>query len=412
MALLRLTIKAMRISILLLLACLVFSHISRATAKPLLITIAAGKFDRRETLVSFMMPVEAKEKFYRLRDATGRTFPLQIDSERRARFVLDELKAGATEIFRLEAVKTVESSSERIEVKRDRDDLHITVAGRPVLAYRMGKGVLPRPDIKPVFRRGGYIHSVLTPSGREVTDDYPPNHLHHHGIWAAWTKTEFEGRRPDFWNMGDATGTVEFVSLDAIWNGTVDGGFTSRHRYVDLSAPQPKTVLDEVWQVNVYRVGRGKNLYWMFDLVSKQENVAGSSLVLPEYHYGGVGFRGRREWDGKENTFFLTSEGRDRTNGHATRARWCDIGGRVDGALAGIAILGHPENFRAPEPMRIHPTEPFFNYAPSQLGRWEIAPNRPHVSRYRFIVHDGAPDKIEIDRLWNDYADPPQVTVS
>ncbi|MBA3712518.1 MAG: hypothetical protein H0W76_08715 [Pyrinomonadaceae bacterium] len=43
--------------------------------------------------------------------------------------------------------------------------------------------------------------------------------------------------------------------------------------------------------------------------------------------------------------------------------------------------------------------------------RWEIAPNRPHVSRYRFIVHDGAPNKIEIDRLWNDYADPPQVAI-
>jgi hypothetical protein len=46
--------------------------------------------------------------------------------------------------------------------------------------------------------------------------------------------------------------------------------------------------------------------------------------------------------------------------------------------------------------MRIHPTEPFFNFAPSQLGQWEIKPGQPYVSRYRYIVHDGPPDKAEI----------------
>lgn len=401
-----------RLILSLLLTCFAFASAPGALAKTIAVSVAAGQRDRRETVVSFTLPPEATGKFYRLRDESGRVIPLQIDGERRARFVLPELKAGATKTFSLEAMKAADASSEVVEARRDGDDLHITVAGRPMLSYRLGQGVLPRPDIKPVLRRGGYIHPVVTPSGRMVTDDYPPNHLHHHGIWAAWTKTEFENRHPDFWNMGAATGTVEFVSLGATWNGAVDGGFEAQHRYVDLSASAPKTVLHETWRVSVYQVGRGKNAYWMFDLDSRQENVAGVALVLPEYHYGGVGFRGHRQWDGKENTFFFTSEGKDRTNGHATRARWCDISGRVDGTLAGIAILGHPENFGAPEPVRIHPTEPFFNYAPSQLGRWEIAPGKPHVSRYRFVVHDGAPDKAEIERLWNDYAHPPQVILS
>ena len=84
----------------------------------------------------------------------------------------------------------------------------------------------------------------------------------------------------------------------------------------------------------------------------------------------------------------------------------------VDGQLAGIAILGHPDNFRAPQPMRIHPDEPFFCFAPSQLGQWEIKPGTPYVSRYRFIVADGPPDEAEINRLWNDYAHPPRVIVA
>ena len=57
--------------------------------------------------------------------------------------------------------------------------------------------------------------------------------------------------------------------------------------------------------------------------------------------------------------------------------------------FTGIAILCHPENFRAPQPMRLHPKEPFVCYAPSQLGDWAIEPGRPYVSRYRFVVKDG-----------------------
>jgi len=78
---------------------------------------------------------------------------------------------------------------------------------------------------------------------------------------------------------------------------------------------------------------------------------------------------------------------------------------------AGMAILCHPENFRAPQHMRLHPSEPFFCYAPQQGGDMEIAPGKKYVSRYRFVVHDGPPNKEVIDRLWNDYASPPKVTV-
>jgi hypothetical protein len=46
------------------------------------------------------------------------------------------------------------------------------------------------------------------------------------------------------------------------------------------------------------------------------------------------------------------------------------------------------------------------------IGDWKIEAGKPYVSRYRFIVYDGAPDKAELDRLWNDYANPVQATVS
>ena len=41
----------------------------------------------------------------------------------------------------------------------------------------------------------------------------------------------------------------------------------------------------------------------------------------------------------------------------------------------------------------------------------EIKPGEKYVSRYRFVVHDGPPNKAELDGLWNDYAHPPGVKV-
>ena len=377
------------------------------------VTVSAGPIDRKDSVVTFAMPKGLKSQSYALRGDGGDFLPLQVEPDGTATFVLPELKAGATRRYQLVGQNTNTGAAARgVQSVGDHGRVTITASGRNVLTYQAEPGELPRSDIKPIFRRGGYIHPVFTPSGRAVTDDFPPDHLHHHGIWFAWTKTEFEGRHPDFWNMGDGTGTVEFVALDDNWSGPVHAGFKSRNRYVDLSAPKPITVLNEQWLVKVYNAGLGAKRYTMFDLVSTQELATSSPLLLPEYRYGGIGFRGHRQWLAKDNCDFLTSEGKDRNNGHGTRARWCHIGGRIDGQLAGIAILDHPANFRAPQAMRINPDQPFFCYSPSLTGDWKIEPGKPYISRYRFIVYDGAPDKAEIDRLWNDYANPVQVAIA
>jgi hypothetical protein len=52
-----------------------------------------------------------------------------------------------------------------------------------------------------------------------VTDDYPGDHRHHHGIWSAWAHTHFEGRAMDFWNMGGGSAKVDFESLASSWDG-------------------------------------------------------------------------------------------------------------------------------------------------------------------------------------------------
>lgn len=377
------------------------------------ISVAAGSFDRRETLVSFDLPAHLEGSSYQIRDEKGRVLPLQIDGQRRATFVLPELAAGKTRTYRLISVKPNRvRRGAGVLLVRAGHLLNVKIAGRQVLSFVTQPPALPDKNIKPIFLRGGYIHPVYTPSGRMVTDDYPSDHFHHHGIWFAWTKTEFEGRHPDFWNVGTGSARIDFVSVEDTWSGDVNAGFRSRQRYVDLTSGSAKAALNEQWEVRVYRIGQSGSPYFMFDIVATQDCDDGSELKLEEYRYGGMGVRGHRDWKDKSKFSFLSSEGKNRREGDATRARWAHLSGPVDGRVAGIAILDHPGNLRAPQPMRMNPDDPFFNYAPSQLGPFTIKAGEKFMLRYRYIVSDGSPNVPELNRLWNDYANPPQVTVT
>lgn len=380
--------------------------------KATFITVAAGSFDRQDVVVSFDLPSELKATSYELRDEKGKHTPLQYSGQH-ASFILGDLKAGQKKTFRLVEKRGGSQSKANLpKLKRVQNRLEIKIRGHQVISFVAQPASLPGPNIKPIFLRGGYIHPVLTPGGRIVTDDYPSDHYHHHGIWFAWTKTEFEGNHPDFWNVGDGTGRVDFEGLDQTWDGPVNAGFTSRQKYVALTGLAPKTALNEQWEVRVYNVGSGPQPYFVFDIVATQECASPSPLILEEYRYGGMGVRGHRDWKDKTKVSFLTSEGKTRIDGNATRARWCHMGGSVDGQQVGIAVLDHPANFRAPQPLRIHPDDPYFNYAMSQAGRFQIDPGKKFVLRYRYVVADGPANPKQLDRLWNDYAHPPEVMVT
>ncbi len=309
----------------------------------------------------------------------------------------------------------VESTSSQLCVLAGGDLRIQSEAGAPRMIYHAQPTPLPRAGMDPAYIRGAYIHPLVTPGGYRVTEDYPENHIHHHGVWFPWTKTEFQGRHPDFWNMGKGEGSVAWVGTDHVFGGAAASGFQVRHQFLDYTNPVRNTVaLDETWEVTVYSYEEDNEEmdFWMFDLVSTQSCATEDPLILPEYHYGGLGFRGREEWDGKPNAHFLTSYGeRNRDKGNFTRGRWVDMSGEADGQYGGVTILCHPDNFRAPQPMRLHPSEPFMCYAPSQLGDWQIEPGQKYQSKYRFVVHDGKPDPERLEALWQNYAWPPQVRV-
>lgn len=399
--------KKISLSLTLLLILLIGIFSQSLAQKQFEIHVSASAFDRSETIVSFYFPEDVDPGAYQIESNGGITTILQADNSNRGWFILDELAAGKSLIYHFTTNQI--GSENTISKQIDSTQITFLSEGNEILSYYHGDNNPPE-ELDERYQRGGYIHPVYSPNGVLLTAHLNPVHPHHSGIWSAWTKTEYEGRTPDFWNIHNDTGRVDQAdSLQNSWEGSVHAGFHARHFFKDLSAPDPVIALNEEWKVHIYKSPQDHS-YQIFDLIVTQSVNSGKPLILPEYHYGGVGFRGNRNWDNPENVRFLTSEGLGR-DGNATRPKWTHIGGVIDGEVAGIAVMSHPKNFRSPQPVRIHPEEPYFVYSPTQIGEMKIEPGSPYTARYRYVTYDGEPNPEELNRLWNDYAYPPGVTV-
>ena len=301
------------------------------------------------------------------------------------------------------------SAPSDVEVLKNDSFLQIQAGGDKVLRYH--HALMPPPEGKdPLYIRSGFIHPLWSPGGAVLTTIHPEDHIHHMGIWMPWTKTKFEGREVDFWNLNKGEGTVRFVKFTDITNGPVFGGFRAIHEHVDLSAPGgEKVALNEEWDVRVYNVGGPEKGHWLWDFVSTQRCATENPLYQIKYRYGGLGFRGAAQWV-DENGKYLTSEGKTRKDGHTTRGRWCDMSGPAGENWAGVTIMSHPKNLHYPEPVRIWPEGAvFFNFAPSQLDDWTMEPGKDYVFRYRFYVHEDKIKVVDAERFWRDFAEPPKI---
>lgn len=368
----------------------------------------AGDFDRTDFPVHVDLPAElAGAAPLRLVEIqTQHPLTVQRSGETRAVFLLEAaLPAGQSRRYRLSSGEAPPAPLPRVSCREESGLVMLQVDGQPVLTYHAA--VSPPPSgLDPRYRRSGHIHPVVTPAGRTVTEEFPPDHAHQHGIFSAWVRTQFKGRDIDFWNQLGGTGTVEHRRLLSMDSGDVWGGFVAEMASVDLSAPDgPQDILIEQWTVRGYPVGRGR----LFEIESIQRCNTGAPLTILEYHYGGMAARGAAGWLNQPEHDFLTSQGLGRKDGNHTRPNWVSMHGLVQGAACGLTVFCHPDNFRSPQPVRLHPEKPYFVFSPAVLGEFQITPEQPYYARYLYLAYDGTPDAAAFHRTWNDYAHPPRV---
>ena len=295
--------------------------------------------------------------------------------------------------------RLVETASE-ISIYRDESK---------VLTYNIVSPPVPE-GISSVYRRSGFLHPVSSPKGRVVTATFPFDHPHQHGVFSAWVKTHYGDRSVDFWNLAGGTGRIfheRVVSTFATENSL---GFEVDliHRATESPAID---VLRERWKITVRKSDDGEHC---FDLETTQTALTDVPLVVEEYHYGGMAFRGPVSWlqtkdsdlkkrDKETETApsdFLNDLGSERRKGNHQHAKWVALHGEIQGETVTVTVLGHPKNFRAPEAARLHPTKPYFCYAPCVDGEFSITKEKPFSAHYRYLITDTAPDVEWLNQQW------------
>ncbi|MDZ4848132.1 MAG: PmoA family protein [Pirellulaceae bacterium] len=307
---------------------------------------------------------------------------------------LDALNAAALQIAETDAALTV-SSDDQI-----------------VLVYNKQSPPLPK-GMNPDYRRSAFLHPVNTPLGKTVTDTFPKDHPHQHGIFSAWVKTTYGDKEIDFWNLAGKAGTVVHERVVSTFSEDGNVGFEvdMLHRALE---PRSVDILRERWRVTVYEP---KENSFCFDIESTQEALTDTPLVIQKYHYGGMALRGVSRWLSKkdkdqesdrelilEPSSFINNLGQDRIEGNHAPSTWVALSGTIDQKDVSIAVLGHPQNFRAPQLARLHGTKPYFCFTPCVNESFEISKTKPLHERYRYLLTDAPPDADWIEENWQLYA--------
>lgn len=289
-----------------------------------------------------------------------------------------------------------------VEVTETPETIDEHVGERLLMSYHIATSQPPE-GIDPIFARSGHIHPITTPHGHVVTAEFPEDHAHQHGLFAAWVNTLHAGRKIDFWNQAGGTGDVRHVEVLTIQSGNDIAEFEVRLEHVAKNEDGTTTpVLSEVWTLRTYNRGD----VYMFDITSTQRCIHAEPLHVLEYHYGGMAMRGPTEWLGTDPDVLVTSEGLSREPGNHSRPNWVVMSGELDGEACGIAVMQHPANFRYPQPVRLHPSKPYFVFSPCVLGEFTIAAeDEPMVNRYRYVTFDGEMNSELLDQLWDDFAE-------
>ncbi|MEM1134970.1 MAG: ThuA domain-containing protein [Bacteroidota bacterium] len=301
---------------------------------------------------------------------------------------------------------TLKDNGEAIEVKRNE---------QPVLNYHYA--ITPPPKgVSELYERGGYIHPLWSPKGSVLTRIQPSDHYHHYGIWNPWTHTKYKDREIDFWNLIKGHGTIKVNETPVYNSGDVFGEMEVRQEHVvfeDSTRQKEETALRETYNLKIWNTENTT-----VDFTSIYRCGTENPLILEKYRYQGFGYRARASWD-DSNVHLLTSSGKNKQDGNATRARWCMISGPTESGESGALFMTYPTNYNFPEMIRIWPKgnnkgveNVFLNFNPTMDRDWVLESGKQYSLKYRMVLFEGQMDASTAESYWHDFAHPPVVKIT
>ncbi len=259
------------------------------------------------------------------------------------------------------------------------------------------------------YTRANYIHPLYSLDGDVLTEDFPPDHPHHRGVFWAWHQV-WIGRN----KIGDPWATV-----DTFWDVydakvlTPDSDTRALKLHVHWKSPkhtdsagQQIPYMKETTTITVHRAQDDmRKIDFQIELLALEDNMrlGGSE---DEKGYGGFSTRVILA----PGLVFTGTDGEiNPTNLSLEAGPWVDISGNLANATTtnGIAILCHGSSPGYPQRWILRRQGSAQN--PVYPGREpvDLSKDKPLILRYRLILHRGNVNDLDLDRLQAEYNSEP-----
>jgi hypothetical protein len=298
--------------------------------------------------------------------------------------------------FRLEAAPAPGPADFAFSTLDDKS-LKLVDGNRPVFVYNYGtitNGKVPKQDSR--RSRACYIHPLWGLDGEVLTDDFPRDHYHHHGVFWAWPHVAIDGKQYDLWMYKNIS--QKFVRWLCRETGPVAAVLGVENGWF---VGDKKVMIERVWLRAGKAAGdeRPLDLEFVWIPVDRPITLRGAEAKS----YGGLTVRFAVR-NPKQATITVP-QGQPAADLPDTPLPWCDLTTTFAAAAAasGAAIFAPADHPDFP------PTWLTRHYGPICVG-WPgvhgqtFEPGRPIHLRYRIWIHRAAVGVPQLREAYQAYA--------
>lgn len=278
----------------------------------------------------------------------------------------------------------------------DEKSLKLADGEAPVLVYNHGvitKEDVPQSDHR--RRRASYVHPLWGLSGEVLTDDFPKDHYHHHGVFWTWPHVVVDGKEHSLWDGNTIRDT--FVRWICRQSGPVAAVLAVENGWF---VGDEKVMIERVW-MRVFQVSDdSRALDLEFTWIPAENPVTLQGAAGKSYGGLTVRFAPRSE----EDALITVPSGRTTEDMPEAPLAWADFTSRLGGASSpsGAAMFVHPRHPDYP------PTWLTRHYGAMCIG-WPgvkartFEPGKPIRLDYRIWIHKSAVEPDELKRAYGAY---------
>ena len=306
-------------------------------------------------------------------------------------------RVGKERRFRLAPIGEADKVPGELKLTELNDkSVQIADGDQPVLVYNFGvitNEQVPETDHR--RSRACYVHPVFGLSGEVLTDDFPRDHYHHHGIFWTWPHVSVDGKEHDIW--AGSTIRQQFVTWLARESGPAAAVLGVENGWF---VGDKKVMTERVWLRVYHAVGDARAVDIDLTLIPTDKPVtlwgaAGKS-------YGGLTMRFAPPSRRDPATVITTPSGVTPTDLSTTILRWADYTSKLSGhdKPSGAAVfIGRDHPDYPPEWLLRH-------YGPLCVGwpgvhRETLEPGKPVRMSYRIWIHKDAVGTSELSRAYS-----------